>query len=387
MLILLSSALREKLNELKNVPGFIGAMDNLAIAFRKGQHIVSGPSSLIEEIIGLLKGDAQGTFRQIKQRHMEEAALRNAMIHAIVVEPFEESRVEIHKEDNKTRYHVSYSYFSDFKRSLRTRLIAEDSCDIQIYRGVAKAYLYKNRSDFRNIELELEECSGGGSSTADQFRVQAMNGLTLCMLDSDKRYPQAKLGNTATNASKVQHEFEKELPCYAEVLPCHELENLIPSDLLLNCLTDRDQEELKSNWKKAHQYNLLCNPEFAYVDMKNGICGHDILNAQPSEKHYLRSLTDQLRALGQACETHPQCCDKTHPGCKKEDVEKARDSCTCFRIYGLGGTALERVAQKMKQSSDQKIAECFFSADGSPIWKRLSELIVAWGCAYKPRKT
>lgn len=380
MLILLSHELHPSLPKLVQRPDFIEALDNLAILFRKNYHVIFGPSFLIEELLLHLKHkpDIHGAFRKIKKLHYRAASLRATMKHAIVVGPSNEQAVQVRRDGEQIRYHVSYRYFTDLRM---TRFIAEDMNDIHIYEGAARAYLWKNKRELYGIRLKLEKVAGGGSRTPGQFREQANQGPTLCILDSDQRYPEGPLGNTAKGVCKVATELAGKQVCHTEVLPCHELENLIPPNLLLDCQSKDAPKEYTGAWQQAAYHGLLCaDPSLAYIDMKNGLCGHDILHA-PSQKQrtYLQSVAQRLPALGQVCDPHPQCCVQHQRGCKSP-----QNTCTCFNIQGIGEGALERVAQWVEQASEQKLAESFFSAGHASRWEPLAELFLAFGCAYKP---
>lgn len=382
MLILLSPELLPSLPKLVQRPDFIEALDNLSILFRKGYHIVSGPPSLIEELLPHLKHkpDIQGALKQIKSGHHQELSLRAKMKHAIVVGPSNEQAVQVRQDGEQIRYHVSYRYFTRLRMA---RFVAEDMNDIHIYEGATRAYLWQNKRELKEIRLVLEKVAGGGGRTPGQFREQASQGPTLCILDSDQRYPEGPLGNTAKDVCKVATELAGKQVCHTEVLPCHELENLIPPNLLLDCQSKDASKKYTAAWQQAAYHGLLCaDPSLAYIDMKKGISGHDIINA-PSQKQrtYLQSVAQRLPALGQVCDPHPHCCDQHQRGCKKPE-----NTCTCFNIQGIGEGALERVAQWVEQASEQKLAESFFSAGHASLWQPLVELLLAFGCAFAPRK-
>jgi len=379
MLILLSDRFHGRLPELTGAPGLLDALTNLALGHRAGAHIVSGPLRVLAELIRALSGDAQGIFRQIKARHLDLGTLRDHVTHLVVVEPEADAEVREERVGEQTRVHVPYTYFEDLGRAAPARLIAEDRDDATIYAVAAEGYVFRS-PEVRGMCVALQTYGGGGQNMADALRDHARHGFTLCIADSDRRWPGAPEGGTALGLRRARRELSRDHVIDVLVLPCHELENLLPAQLVVDSLEPGDERGFRAACLKAQGLGFLgAVAPLHHLDLKSGLRFRDVRDAapRPPEQAFLAEVFEGHRGrapvpAGGWCDGEPECAD--------------RDACRCVLFEGLGGKVVQHVVKRVRAGlSPQKSAECFFAGTltCAPAWVDLGRRIFSWGCAYK----
>lgn len=158
-------------------------------------------------------------------------------------------------------------------RSLERPILLSENMDKD---GWAYDYILKNVNDILlcpNVDLELSH--GGGEDTPTVFSHHIANARIVCtIIDSDKRSP------TSANPEKLRR-LRKVLLDHAWpvsfvfVLPCHEVENLVPHDLvttLQSGIVNSSNEALLTIAKS--EIANSCDPAeyfWLYFDSKEGI--------------------------------------------------------------------------------------------------------------------
>lgn len=368
MLIVIPADLEQEIDSILTTPEGRSCFDNLAIAHRKGTHLVSGSPALIRRILNSMQGDAQGVFRKIAQKHHEQAALIGAVTDYVIVGPRATPAISCNSIAGRKAYKVSFEIFSHFESIHPSRVIAEDSSDSEVYTSVAFGYLHHQRAALKGVRCRLQPFGGGGSSTADQFETHAKHGPTIALVDSDKRAPMGPLGSTAQDALQRSRILSAECICDVEILPSHELDNLIPADLLADCLTLQDSAEFRMRWLNLIAAGALRGTDdVLYLDLKAGIQGNAVHTSE-----YVRAAAKML------CPEAVNKCTCDPP-----------NTCSCTYLDGLGTTAVRRAAKALALLTPQKISEYFFSTSANVtnlpnIWSALGRRLVSWGVAAPP---
>lgn len=160
-----------------------------------------------------------------------------------------------------------------------TCLLGENLSDCKWFKAMGEYYgLYKGLGH----NLQFEEVSGGGSQTGRLYgeRFKNCNQLSLCIIDSDKKIHGDTWGDTAQNLQEHHRNLSKSMDCiyvFYEILEVHEIENLLPSNLIEFALNNQKQK-IPSDISNLR--NLQNNPnsnDWMYLDVKK-IAGADILN-------------------------------------------------------------------------------------------------------------
>ncbi len=132
-------------------------------------------------------------------------------------------------EFNDGVLHIGYEHLTDSASTQETILLSENELDGEALTWGAKTYLH--RANLGTLGISLTVTPGGGNTTFDGFkRLNGGKRFFACIIDSDKDHPKAKLGETAERFNEVSVGFVGKR--YFEILPCHEIENIIPERII-----------------------------------------------------------------------------------------------------------------------------------------------------------
>jgi hypothetical protein len=388
MLLVLAPELRDELPRVLATSELRDALSHLARAHREGKHILSGPAGLLSQLgeARVLPEDVRGTFKQLTLRVLDAASLRKSISHLAVIELREEVLQEAEDGDEaRRRFRVPLAYFSDSARSQASRLVAEDSSDARVYERVAEAYL--RRLGPKGLSVRFQSYGGGGDSTADALREHARHGPTVCVVDADYKWSsdegEPDEGTTAANARKVARKLAGKAVCAVHAVPCREIENLLPRELVLECFVVTDRGDFHQRCVRASELGLLGGgPRVDRVDLKKGLCRKDY-EANPPDH-------PQHRYLARVFAEHRNRAPMPARGwCGDEPRCSGDEKCECVLFMGLGDGLVARVADKLEALSSQKVAE-YLLASGQPCdtaWTEIGSLLFAWGCGYPRTRT
>ncbi|ABM23831.1 hypothetical protein Sputw3181_0981 [Shewanella sp. W3-18-1] len=166
----------------------------------------------------------------------------------------------------------------------RSNLIVEDVDDIVVYNLVMESYKLF-RGD--NYNLDFVPVHGGGDRSHEVCSIlYTTNYNVFAICDSDKKHPQSNDGVTAL---KLIHFFEsKKIRDRLHVLNCHEVENLIPLnvidnkanstqrmpvDFISNATTINLESYLYYDFKRGHKYKEVFKDENSFSEYWRGLYG------------------------------------------------------------------------------------------------------------------
>lgn len=373
MLIMFDDSWVTAIESLAVTQGVVDCIENLAFAHRKGVHWLTGSASVMRALSRIVQGDTRGTLLKIAQRSHERKMFVEGVTDYVVVEPREIGPVAADAESvQRTAYRVPYSFFVPVAASAASRLIVEDADDRDLLIGILRSYVAKRAP--RGMRCEVQGFGGGGSSTHDQFADHAERGPTLCFVDSDRVHPDGALGSTARAVLTAHEGIRQSVVARVQVLPSHELENLIPGRLLEDCVERDDPADLGRRCQEVIVILARSSADqFRYLDLKNGLCGRDVLLADPACQRYLAALV--ASRISSSCIDGPMCV--------------SRAGCACRVFEGIGGGFVRRSARKISEMTPHKAAEYFFAAtsDWSGDWGFLAHVMYSWAIAPAPSRT
>lgn len=386
MLLVLTESIRDALPRLLADAGACDALANLARAHRAGEHVVQGSAVLLSRLVEAreLPEDVRGTFRQIRQRHHEAAALRARVSHLCEIEA-DDGEIREAGDDVQRRFRAPLFWFCDLRRVARVRLVAEHPNDAQIYARAGEAHLSRNGP--RGIQVQVETHGGGGNTTGEAFRDHARHAPTLCIVDADFKWSaqegEPMEGETAARARRFAREVAGESVSCLHVVPCREIENLLPAAVVRACLKREDPRRFVVQCELAANLGLFGGgPEVNRMDLKEGLCRWDWERlGEGPRRRYLSRLYE--RTCGRVpppprgfCEAERRCPDSNE--------RLPAETCECVIFDGLGDTFLDRVTEMLVRLSAQKVAEHFLVAGqpSEPLWAEIGRLVFSWGCAY-----
>jgi hypothetical protein len=380
MLIVLDTTIEARLAELQGQQSFRAAMRNLALGYREGKHVVTAPRSLLDRLMHLATLDqpTRETFQQIKARYRDGQLLRKRVRRYILVCGGAESIVVTTAGGPQTAIRVSYDLFDDSGWIQPSVLLAEDADDARFYELVACAYVAQEKQ-LSGIDIRCSKRGGGGSSTEDQLDAAANERFTICIVDSDRDWPGANHGHTARKVVKAGGRLRaSHRVAEVHVLPCREVENLLPGPLVLDALPSTTAPALRGRIADASDAGVFGRDElFRYLDIKNGLSLCDVLGAQPQAKQdFLRAVYSRI---GRPSPEERPC----------QDVCRGTRNTPCSRFERLGDHLFQYVVSHAAEQTPHKLAGYLFSrkqqeSDCGPIWTELGEVLLAWTCAFKP---
>lgn len=226
-------------------PDVRDAVGRLAGAHREGDHILAY-SPRVRRCITAMKDLGDDTLRafNVASWDLTDATNLRAQVLAYVVVHARgsASRIDVPATPGPgapLRFHVPLDRFDHRERTMASVLIGEDQRDADFYARLGAAFVARHRS---GSTCSFDPVAGGGGNTDRVLERHAARRFTLCVVDSDAG---ATRQDTANKADIVQRRLrESHHVSELHVLPCHELENLLPPRLLLDAAKDDAGREL-----------------------------------------------------------------------------------------------------------------------------------------------
>jgi len=241
MLIVLSELLREDDLRMPLSQRARDALINLSTAAYEGKHLLAGSRRIFENLQELgLDDEPSNRFKEATAYIADAQTLRSKIPAYIHVQPIGQSpHVEIVSTPSVTGqivFNVPLDHFADSEQVGRSWLMAEHIHDADSYAAFGQAYAQR----FRGFRCALRKADGHGGATPHTFESFAEQDMSvLCIVDSDRHDPTAKLGQTATDALARQETVRaRGKVATVHILPCRELENLLPAALVVEALPE-----------------------------------------------------------------------------------------------------------------------------------------------------
>ncbi|WP_423203856.1 hypothetical protein PGC34_18285 [Pseudomonas kribbensis] len=317
------------------------AIENLLCAHGEGRHVLWMPIELVSALqsVECLSSYSQRVLVELKSSVLETRKIEDFFDFYLEVD-FSRKLPSGYSEG---RICVSYVVVSTSSFLQKTVFLTENLLDGEAFSKGAEVFVFKNKMISAVCRVDFDFYNGGGSTTFDVFRVLKEQGkLFCCIVDSDKEHPKASLGSTAKRFNRVGVGYGESY--YFEILDCHEIENILPKDLLLKVAEE--------NWTGGAIFareELLSFRQ--YADHKSGL----------------------TLAAGRALDFKHF--DTYWDGFYDGDEDE-------WLCEPLGAEILEKCVEKMNQLSIRDLSEMInFEIDQG--WLRLSRLVASWGVGMK----
>jgi hypothetical protein len=252
----------------------VAAFDCLAHAFNDGHHIVIAEPAVLDLLASLVKLSERGraTYRRISNRFSFVGGLSQLVTCKIVVGNFNnvhlvKSQCGTNDVINVPLLEVSTGFLSP------TALMLEDVNDKDTYEMILNWFLVHEKG-FSNVEdkYRFSFRNGGGIRIADNFEhfVKNEQGLLLCIVDTDRKFPADNLGGTA---SAVKNVYNQGYPkSNLLLLDVHERENLIPFSVFKGIYENNESHDgdLRAGFESL---NVISGDPVAlsFFDVKKGL--------------------------------------------------------------------------------------------------------------------
>lgn len=159
----------------------------------------------------------------------------------------------------------------------RVHFLVENLKDYNIYLKLSEILLEKRKMSF--FKLDFYPDNGSGNEIGVQYNSTFINkkNIGICIVDSDKKYPNSDYGNTFQKLDNKIKESQKNKRIIFKLLELknqREMENFIPLELVEYLHKDTFHEKRKFN-------NILSEIEgeyYDYMDLKKGLPLKDFVN-------------------------------------------------------------------------------------------------------------
>lgn len=239
---------------------------------------------------------------------------------------------------------VGFRRVMDSGRLQEATFVAENLNDAHAYELGGKSFLVP-RKLYSEYDVRLRHLNGGGNTTIDVFKREVDSGrFVFCLLDSDRKHPEGKLGDTASRFKIFNNGYGGGY--YLGVLDCTEIENIIPKKIVREVVSGYKPEALDG-------FDGVTVAVRKYLDHKKGL-----------------TVEDALRL------------DDVHGGNHWSTLIEGLGLKGNFVCPALGENLLAHCIDFMNKSSLHKLCE-FIDDEVDVDWVDISRKVASWGVGLK----
>lgn len=243
-------------------------MSELIRSHRLGRHLFVADRASVDWLLSTLRLSAleEATLNRIRQSFTQNGALHLQAKRYVEIDFSFPVASEV-----GAKISVPWKVLARMDLSLPATLLVENIDNDR--------WFYKNILDFvkrrYNIpRMDIEFSNGGGGSIGSSFEyLTGRRRIVVALVDSDKKSPNSSLGSTAKSLHGVQADFKWTL-CYVAILPCKEIENLLPLEICLEhpeCKVHPTNKLLSDVWLNESDNKIDLLDRFStFFDFKDG---------------------------------------------------------------------------------------------------------------------
>ena len=336
----------------------IAALDNIGLSAFCGYHLVIGSRATLKALAEepRLSLRAKAAYRAVLNRAAELGSIQRAI----------RSRIDVSVEAievslNGGVWSVPLTYFAEPFVLAPPEILCENLTDAKFYYELGRWYGWHSR--LRALSFFALPRGAGGSAIADELRERVAQGqpFTLCIVDSDRKYPGGPVGDTARRA-------RERLPSdlwfiRLLILDLREVENLLPHAWLTKTQSG-SQNAVVCEHRHAVQSRQLIFLA-GYVDVKSGYSACQLLKSRIAgvrecARRELSELASEAVSL-KDCLAADECA---------HDVP-------CFAVAGLGEALMNQVVKFLESAPSVQTKEVI----GNERLKSLALRVFEWGVA------
>ena len=257
----------------------------LAISYQQGKCYLCGAIHSIDALIKSQTGITGKIYCAVKNHYSESGVIMKAVQRVFVLTyqetPSRESLPVILRDEKKCCFiHIQTAIREDWNLSVKCALLTENLDDIEFYLFIAKYYCLKKQIPYQQISFHKE--NGGGNTTCNVLEkcVTQDKIPVLCIVDSDRKHGTTKgypnepiMGDTLKRVLKKEERlksFNEYPPFYMLPLHVHEIENLIPIQLLQKLYEDSLHDMRPGLERVMELKDIKCGEPLLYYDYKKG---------------------------------------------------------------------------------------------------------------------
>ena len=351
---------------------------NLANMYSRGECYLCGNVDSLDILSNKLGTPANSIYGVARGRYAENGTVMRTvrvMIILIYEEAFERDALPKIIRNSENVIFVPIPLAISWSLEKRCCIVAENLDDCAFYEAIT-AYYYSTH-DLHGLRVSLHHENGGGNTTGKILEkcVTQDKTLTLCIVDSDKKWgsslqypnPPAR-GDTCRLVEKTSAELKKRNdipPHHAYLLEVHEIENLIPRQIMRRIESEK-LAEMKAGLDvlDALVANNRTDAILCY-DYKNGL---PYMKSAPQRAYWKEVLT----TLGKT--------ENDMPPCTKEEYIQQDGAKQSFPPI-LKHDLLHKAIDCLK---DMDLLQLCLDDYLQDAWEQIGSLLFSWGCAIIP---
>lgn len=351
----------------------------------QGNHFISGDLEELVKINKNFKNDLRCLANLYTTYSLNEEILQSFKWHLEFIT--DENPIPLTRKDVEC-YTIYVNIKDDFEVYRECHLLAENLNDVKIFKQIL-AY-YKRKHSYSSVNTKIYPILGGGSTTKDVYAHEISLGksLVLSIVDSDKHFPGAPLGDTAKGVQRIDAEKNAFNAFYYIMEGVLEVENLIPLHVYKNYVVG------KSDLKRAMDAILKIfehNPALLnYYDYKEGITPRLLEDINPNNNTYViasiaqNSIDELISIKREEWKQFRECLNNFEflSDQDKDKIFNKRKKGDCY-IPGLGKNILENILNS-HLFDGANIDNEDLSDIQEQEYENIGELIYNWACSSKP---
>lgn len=364
---------KRKLSEQEQV-----FFSDLASACRQGKCFLSGDVESLSRLAEHLESLSRSIYLYAAGNRAEHGALMRAVSKVFVLtfaeNPSLDSLPSVLRPDGKCFFlSIPKSISNRWRLSNECCLLAENLTDSKFYQWVADYYCAEKNICGVNLSFHCE--LGAGNTICDVlYKCVAEEKVpTICIVDSDQKHGRSrkfrnapKKGDTLKRAEAMEKKLRKDSsvpPFFLCPLPVHEVENLIPTQILTEL--SGKYPEMKKGLERLEELKQVDEGEpLLYYDLK---LGFPFMKTKPQRAYWLEKM---LRLDGAEEDMPPE----------TKEAGAAQDS--MFFPPVCNNKLLERSVELLSKKAAQEIRVDKHLAE---LWVNIGVMMLTWGCASAPQ--
>jgi len=344
----------------------ISAINLIALGRRQGKHLLLSDLTSLKRIrdSDFINEETKRVFTFLSENYPNYAAIKDKLTFYIQITSGI-NQMTLKNIDSKDICFVSCDYFQDLKIAAETVVIGENQSEIDFYEYIANSC--KAINGLSKIPLAYQPRMGGGHTTHVVYSTEQNQEKTfcLCFVDSDKKYPGARLGDTLKAVAEADDKTK--LLSQYHPLNVREIENIIPLNILEKVSHDDANyklgyESLEKTIKSENCKDVL------FLDIKKGLSIKKYKSIKDENfKEFINSICIAILSFT-----------------KDEldtffEIENEEDIDTKVLIQGLGTNVLERTIDHLNKNTE--IVPVFDFEEQKKEWYEIGEKFINWTCS------
>ncbi|NMG59346.1 hypothetical protein E1H12_12675 [Geitlerinema sp. P-1104] len=353
----------ENCQETKDI---VEVLTSLAISWKHGKHIIYSSRPALKKLSeSSLLGKFSECYKRIELDLTTIKEYKNKLIRHIEIVSGSRKKIYIPQCQESGGKKVLIIPVSQLAKDNsifdKTMLLCEEDDDQYFYVKITEIYKLISRIKCP-LQYESSIPSGHGDKTGDYYKKiqEEARHLCLCIADSDRKFPSDS--HKATACKIVDNDDPSKLLTEHFIIDVHEIENLIPTDLIRSVISNRRTIDSIKILDKHYPEARL------FLDLKKGLKLVEILDQGGKEKfcEYWRNVIQETGLYcNEFCTDLPNCSSK--------------DKCTCTIFEG--NITLRKVIKHLQNEnlSDHKLKE-MLDKNLEKKWCEIGSLVWAWCC-------